>query len=1365
MGTAQPQTTKCFACIQGKYMATQYPAQIDNAITLPAVYDGITPVSAPAVNRLRDAILAIEAQLGVDPASVYATVRARLDILEQTINGTSGAGNVIVHGSAQIGQAIIWNGSNWIPSSDFVAQPISTTGDLISGPALSTASATGLNQLTGKLILNAISPLEKSDAGQGIIYFDESSNQFLLSQNGSNYVPLSDVNTTAGGDLHGLYPNPTVIQINGASVPVSGSLVTGSVLQVGGPSQLIYGPVDLSLDVAVNGVLPASKQAPQTLGGDVTGNALDGYVVALRGITILPVAPAPNQVLEFNGTYWAPTNLPSVSTLSGDVIGNINSTTVINIHGASVPASGSLVTGNVLQVVGSSTLAYAPVDLAGGPNYITGTLPEIFQESQTLGGDLFGSTTLAGVGGIRGNSVTAGGVNTGQVLFGTATNTWGPTTISGDVVSSSSVPGSLKVTGLQGFPVNGSTPLPGQFLVATNSGSWGTLYPTGDVSYDGYYDGYASVPGELTVTGIQGVPFSSTAPTQGYFVVATSPSSYGLITTSGDISTQSGNGSNVGQMTVASIQGVGISGTPSSGYILQASSPSAASWVAYHPNEIDGVTVSGTASTGQIIITTSPTTATWQNIPSGSFSPGEDLSGSATLQKVVGIEGFPINASIFNFPAGYNGAILYFTGSSWQFGFPIGDLSGTYPNPTVAKIQGNTVTSGALTKGQFFVATSTSNWAATTLSGDITESGTTAGQLTVTKLQGTTLSATAPTTGQVLEYNGSTWIPTTPASGAFTAGGDLSGTSTSQTVIGIQGVPVSATAPTSGQFLGYNGTNWIPTTSSSFTAGGDLSGTNTSQTVNGIRGISVPSPSGSNTVLTYNAGAYTWSTSSTGITQLTGDVIAGPGSGSQAATVAAIRGNLVATQTLGSAQNGYALTWDNTDGYWKAEAIPSSFVPSGTGIPHIISGVEQATATLIVNADVDSAAAIGYSKLNLTGDIVNTDISAAAAIAGTKISPNFGSQVVQTTGDGYFDNGHFSGTLNAGATTVSSIQDTGLSTGVVHSDSSGNFTSSPVSLVNDITGVLSNAHQASQLLAGDLAGTTSAAVVTGLQTNRVKPQVLGSGQNGYGLVWNNTDGYWEATPPTGGPPTGPAAGDLGGTYPNPLVTGLQGNPVEAAVPQDGYVLAWNQLAGQWQPQPITAGSVTLGGDVTGPANANTVTAIQNTPVSGTTPTTNQVLKYNGSEWLPTTLASSYPPSGPAGGDLTGTYPNPTIADIQNNPVDLGVLGPAQDGYVMSWDNTDGYLTMKPVPSGTFIAGGDLTGTDTSQIVTEIQSNPINLGGLLGALQDGYVLTWDNTLGQLVMKQAATGVALEGDVTGPETDNTVGQRKTFLFMGC
>ena len=49
-------------------------------------------------------------------------------------------------------------------------------------------------------------------------------------------------------------------------------------------------------------------------------------------------------------------------------------------------------------------------------------------------------------------------------------------------------------------------------------------------------------------------------------------------------------------------------------------------------------------------------------------------------------------------------------------------------------------------------------------------------------------------------------------------------------------------------------------------------------------------------------------------------------------------------------------------------------------------GSSQIIDGAIVNADVNAAAAIAYSKLNLSASIVNADVAAAAAIAATKIA-------------------------------------------------------------------------------------------------------------------------------------------------------------------------------------------------------------------------------------------------------------------------------------------------------------------------------------------------------------------------------------------
>lgn len=88
--------------------------------------------------------------------------------------------------------------------------------------------------------------------------------------------------------------------------------------------------------------------------------------------------------------------------------------------------------------------------------------------------------------------------------------------------------------------------------------------------------------------------------------------------------------------------------------------------------------------------------------------------------------------------------------------------------------------------------------------------------------------------------------------------------------------------------------------------------------------------------------------------------------------------------------------------------------PTGTGVPKVVSGVTQAAASKIVDADIDAAAAIAVSKLaagasngyllmKYSGStqwahLVDVNVSASAAIAGTKIAPDFGAQRIITTG-------------------------------------------------------------------------------------------------------------------------------------------------------------------------------------------------------------------------------------------------------------------------------------------------------------------------------------------------------------------------------
>ena len=59
---------------------------------------------------------------------------------------------------------------------------------------------------------------------------------------------------------------------------------------------------------------------------------------------------------------------------------------------------------------------------------------------------------------------------------------------------------------------------------------------------------------------------------------------------------------------------------------------------------------------------------------------------------------------------------------------------------------------------------------------------------------------------------------------------------------------------------------------------------------------------------------------------------------------------------------GFSVT-DNPDNDRLDIEVTAGDPPTGTGIPHVVGGVQDAAASLIVNADVHASAAIAGSKL------------------------------------------------------------------------------------------------------------------------------------------------------------------------------------------------------------------------------------------------------------------------------------------------------------------------------------------------------------------------------------------------------------------
>ena len=206
--------------------------------------------------------------------------------------------------------------------------------------------------------------------------------------------------------------------------------------------------------------------------------------------------------------------------------------------------------------------------------------------------------------------------------------------------------------------------------------------------------------------------------------------------------------------------------------------------------------------------------------------------------------------------------------------------------------------------------------------------------------------------------------------------------------------------------------------------------------------------------------------------------------------------------------------------------------------------------------------------------------------------------------------------------------------------------------------------------------------------------------NGDVLYWSNVGAVQQWL--TGPTPTGD--GQL--QYWNTASSGHWS--LSAAATATGQALVWNNSTLTWGPANIT-----LAGDVTGSAGANTVVKIQNYPVSmagvgngdvlywsnvgttqwvtGPTPTANgQTLIWNSStsSWnvgIPSA-------SGTAGGDLSGTYPNPTVAKVQNYPVNMTGVG---NGDLLYWSNvgTTQWLTgPSPTITGQYYSWNNSTGS-------------------------------------------------------------------------
>jgi hypothetical protein len=323
-----------------------------------------------------------------------------------------------------------------------------------------------------------------------------------------------------------------------------------------------------------------------------------------------------------------------------------------------------------------------------------------------------------------------------------------------------------------------------------------------------------------------------------------------------------------------------------------------------------------------------------------------DSPTQTTLASVAGKYTLPnggIPASDMNSSVQSN---LTLSSTSLQPGVTVtGDLSGTLPSPTVAKIKGITLPSSAPTSGQVLQATSSNatNWATVTSNGTVNNATTSAPGLIelAGDLGGTNTSATSPILAATSNVENIISSNVTVA-GATQKSNNLSDLSSATTARTNLGLGTAATI--------------------SSTAGGDLSGTLPSPTVAKIQGTTISSPSGGATSYLNAIGTWTTPIGSSNASSIDGVDVTGTPSANQVLTASS-----------------------STAASWTTQAAGASNATTSTpGLVELAGDLSgTATAPTVTSTHLTSALPLAQGGTGSTTQNF-VDLSSSQTIAGTK---------------------------------------------------------------------------------------------------------------------------------------------------------------------------------------------------------------------------------------------------------------------------------------------------------------------------------------------------------------------------------------------